>query len=265
MSTSGRVRLAGGLAIAGAMLAGSALGIASLRVPVLAATRDPTPTPSPSDQPTATPTPTDNPPSPTPAPTPPSPPPPPTTAAATPRPPSATARPLVAPPPAPTPTRSTAAGFPSPKPSSSPSPAAGVLGVVAPTAQPSTAIAITPLSGGAPSSSSTVTSVADPQYGVFTEAGLGGTAMLLGAGVAWRVLRPRRRGRLANAGGAALLQPETPLMRSWRTDLEDIADLAVLTLPPEEREVALQRRLGFRADELARRLVRSVEQLPEGF
>jgi hypothetical protein len=104
--------------------------------------------------------------------------------------------------------------------------------------------------------------VASSGVSVETAAGLGGSAALLGMAVAWRSLRPRRRpSTLAVAAAAA---PESALFRIWKSEIDDLADLAALTVPPEELPAARQRRRAFSADDLARRLIRSVEHQPEG-
>jgi hypothetical protein len=130
---------------------------------------------------------------------------------------------------------------------------------------PTTATSITPIQGGGggPGSGGTQP-VASSGVTVQTAAGLGGTAALLGMAVAWRTLRPRRRLHMLAGAVAVAALPESALFRIWKNELDDLADLAVLTVPPEEQPAARQRRRLFSADDLARRLTRSVEHQPEG-
>ncbi|HZS13604.1 MAG TPA: hypothetical protein VFC09_03300 [Candidatus Dormibacteraeota bacterium] len=283
MSGSGRrlARLAGGaaLAVTGALAVASALTLSphgSGFAPLAASADSPpsptptaTPTPSPTPRPTDTPRPTWTPrptatPRPTPAPPPPTlvPAPPPATPGT-----AGTAHPLVI-----TPLfGSPLVVRPAATTAASPRPTAAVLGFIDPTPLPTTATTITPITGGGPPGGATP--VSSPRVTELTAAGLGGTAALLGIAVAWRVLRPRRPLAVAgtlSAGGepgeaAVAAAPESALFREWRGEIDDIADLAVLTVPPEEQSAARQRRRAFSADALARRLTRSVEQqAPDG-
>jgi hypothetical protein len=130
---------------------------------------------------------------------------------------------------------------------------------------PTTATSITPIQGGGGGpGSGGAHPVASSAVTVQTAAGLGGTAALLGMALAWRTLRPRRRLRMLAGDAAAAAVPESALFRAWKNELDDLADLAVLTVPAEEQPAARQRRRLFSAEDLARRLTRSVEQHPEG-
>ena len=260
MSSPARLpRLAGGIAIAATTLGVALFAAASPHGPTVAraATYDPTPTPTPSDA-TPTPLPTDTPwPTRTPWPSWSAPPPtvPPASAPATAAPHKATATST----PRPATPRATAA--------LRATPTAAVLGAIAQSSPaPTASTSVTPIGGGGGGPSATATRVPDPQATVLTAAGMGGTAALLSVAVTWRLLRPRRRARLAGAavlpGAAAVAPPlpESPLLRSWKAELDDLADLAALTVPPEELPAARERRRAFDVDGLARRLVRSVEE-----
>lgn len=264
MSSPARlVRLAGGIAVVAASTLGAAtLAALSSHGPVVAVAAPQewtSPTPSPTPTPTLTPEPT-----PTPRPTW-SPPP-------TPTPPTPAASSFAA-------TQSAAAVQSAPSPSTrarrtaAPTATAQgqVLGVAAPTPVPTAGTSVTAISGGAAPGgpSATATRVPSPPVSLLTAVGMGGSAALLSIAIAWRALRPRRRARLAGsaapAGAVAVAElPESALFRSWRTELDDLADLAALTVPPEELAAARERRRAFRADDLARRLTRSVEQFRQG-
>jgi hypothetical protein len=102
-----------------------------------------------------------------------------------------------------------------------------------------------------------------------TVAGLSGTAALLGLALGWRMLRPRRRLPMvpvaAAAAGTALPAPESSVYRIWKDELDDLADLAALTVPLEELPAAKQRRRAFSTEALARRIARDLEwHQPEG-
>jgi hypothetical protein len=127
---------------------------------------------------------------------------------------------------------------------------------------PTTITSITPLQGGGGAGGAHP--LAGSGVNVETAAGLGGSAALLGMAVAWRVLRPRRRAPGLATTAVATGAGETALFRIWKDEIDDLADLAALTVAPEELPVARQRRRAFSADELARRLTRSVEHMPEG-
>jgi hypothetical protein len=134
-----------------------------------------------------------------------------------------------------------------------------------PTAMPTAGTTVTAVGGsgggGTPGAARPVSSSAAT---VETAVGLGGTAALLGMAVAWRSLRPRRRARslaaLAGGDAAAVALPESALFRSWKRELDDLADLAALTVDPADVPAAKQRRRAFSADPIAHRLVRSIEQ-----
>jgi hypothetical protein len=134
-----------------------------------------------------------------------------------------------------------------------------------PTAMPTAGTTVTAVGGsggsGTPGAARPVSSSAAT---VETAVGLGGTAALLGMAVAWRSLRPRRRARslaaLAGGDAVAVALPESALFRSWKRELDDIADLAALTVDPADVPAAKQRRRAFSADPIAHRLVRSIEQ-----
>lgn len=145
------------------------------------------------------------------------------------------------------------------------SPTGGVEAANAPgpTPVPTTITSITPLQGGGGGAGGGHP-VGSSGVNVETAASLGGSAALLGMAVAWRVLRPRRRAPGLAAAAVATGAGETALFRIWKDEIDDLADLAALTVPPEELPVARQRRRAFSADALARRLTRSVEHMPEG-
>jgi len=90
---------------------------------------------------------------------------------------------------------------------------------------------------------------------VETVAGLGGTAAVLGLAVAWRARRPRRRKAMLPAAAA-----DAALVAAWKREIDDIADLASLTVPPAEREAARARRLAFSSDAFAQSLAHVVEE-----
>jgi hypothetical protein len=133
---------------------------------------------------------------------------------------------------------------------------------------PAASTTVTALGRGAAPS---VTPTGSASLAPATVAGLSGTAALLGLALGWRMLRPRRSlpMRPVAAGAPAVFAPapvlESPVYRVWKYELDDLADLAALTVPPEEMSAARQRRRAFSTDALARRLARSVErQQPEG-
>ena len=256
----------------------AALSFAALLVPAAPTTRSPaallpmvayatdTTSPSPSGTPAPTPKPT---PTPTPRPTP--------RPTATPRPtplptwphPTFPAPPSAQPPSAVPVHPAVVVRTPSPAPvRAAATPAGGVLGTTAPTPRPTAGTSVTAITrgGGAPGGAAPVSS---ERATLETAAALGGTAALVGMAVAWRVLRPRRRlARLqAGAVAAAVAEPESELFLAWRQEIDDLADMAALTVAPEELSAARERRRAFTADAIARRLTRCVEQpwqMPEG-
>jgi len=91
----------------------------------------------------------------------------------------------------------------------------------------------------------------------------------IGVRIAWQVLHPRRAafaGRVAAvesrrdarmitvpaAAPASSVDPH--LVEAWRSDLDDLADLAASFADPADAETASQRRAAFSADAVARRL-----------
>jgi hypothetical protein len=227
-------------------------------------TPTPEPTPPPTDTPAPTPLPTDTPaptPQPTPEPTapPPStqpPPPPPGSSnppAATPHVVPGTVVPHPSPTPAPPSTQAlfpTATGqveavtvAPSPAPAPAPvEPSSTAAPGVPPPAPPPLVTRVLPVASSGPR--------------VETVAGIGGTVALLGIAVAWRSMRTRRSLRPVAAGVAV----DAAVIAEWKREIDDIADLAALTVPPEERDAAVRRRLAFSSDAFAARLAHVVEE-----
>jgi len=90
----------------------------------------------------------------------------------------------------------------------------------------------------------------------------------MGVRIAWRVLHARRDEARTITVPAAPAAPSPPpalaamataavdpqLVESWRTDLDDLADLAASFADPAEAESAERRRAAFSADAVARRL-----------
>jgi len=91
----------------------------------------------------------------------------------------------------------------------------------------------------------------------------------MGVRIAWRVLHARRDEARTITVPAAPAAPSAPppalaavataavdpqLVESWRTDLDDLADLAASFADPAEAETAERRRAAFSADAVARRL-----------
>jgi len=90
----------------------------------------------------------------------------------------------------------------------------------------------------------------------------------MGVRIAWRVLHARRDEARTITLPAAPAAPSPPpalaamattavdpqLVESWRTDLDDLADLAASFADPAEAESAGRRRAAFSADAVARRL-----------
>jgi hypothetical protein len=122
------------------------------------------------------------------------------------------------------------------------SPASSAPGSLAPNAdtQPNEAVTTTvtpvrPTAGTAPPSGG----------GSFaTLAAVTGSLALLALALAWRLFRPRRPIPVSG----------TPLYQAWKSDLDELADLAVLTADPAERGAARARRRRFSSEALARRL-----------
>jgi hypothetical protein len=146
-----------------------------------------------------------------------------------------------------------------------------VQGITAPGSTPpqSAATWVTAVGGSGPPGGA-ARPVSSPGATVETTLGLGGTAALLAAAVAWRTLRPRRRphgsGAAVPVGAAAVAAPalpESPLFLAWRRELDDLADLAALTVPPDEQAAARLRRSTFSSDAIVRRLIRAVEEQPD--
>jgi hypothetical protein len=247
--------------------------------PTPSPTVDQTPTPEPTPTPTDTPAPTPEPtpvPEPTPQPTP-APPPPSSAPPPSPAPPPAGQPPSSSNPPAASPhvVPGTVVPHPSPgvappRPPSTqalfPVAAGGAEGVTVPPAAPAPAPQPSPgepsgtaAPGGPPPAAPPLVTQARPVASsgprVETVAGIGGTVALLGIAVAWRSLRPRRAARLVPAGAGA-----DTVVAAWKREIDDIADLAALTVDPGERDAARRRRLAFTSDAFAERLAHVVEE-----
>jgi hypothetical protein len=135
---------------------------------------------------------------------------------------------------------------------------------------PGASTTVTPLGRG---NSPALTPTSSASLAPATIAGLGGTAALLGLALGWRLLRPHRPHPVRAAAAAGFVPPgatptappDSPVYRIWKDELDDLADLAALTVPPEEISAAKQRRRAFSTEALARRIAKAVEwHQPEG-
>lgn len=81
----------------------------------------------------------------------------------------------------------------------------------------------------------------------------------MGMRIAWRVLRPSRMITVPARAAAPMPAPaagslDPQLVEAWKTDLDDLADLAASFADPSDAETAERRRAAFSADAVARRL-----------